>query len=92
MSDIKLLNEKLESVKIIMHENISNVLERGEKFKCLVDKTELLLEDSKIFNNNSRKLRNKLWWNNIKGKIIIGLIILIALGIISIVIYEETKK
>ena len=77
-----LVNEKIDSVKNIMVENIDRVLERGERIELLVDKTDRLLEQSFKFEKASKSLKRDIWWRSVRNKCIILGIVLIILGFI----------
>lgn len=66
----------MAEVKHIMIENIEKVLERGERIELLVDKTDHLSSEAFIFRKEARKLKNKMWWKNVK------MIILIVIGLL----------
>ena len=52
-------------------DNIEKVLDRGEKIEVLVDKTEALRFQADNFHKQGRALRNRMWWNNLKMKLIL---------------------
>ena len=53
------------------------VLERGEKIELLVDKTEVLDQHAFKFKKQSRKLKNSMWWKNVKLMILIAVMIIV---------------
>ncbi|GLC35106.1 hypothetical protein PLESTB_000555000 [Pleodorina starrii] len=57
---------ELHEVKHIMIENIEKVLERGERLDLLVDKTEGLQQVSLAFRREARRLKQTLWWKNVR--------------------------
>jgi hypothetical protein len=65
-----------------MMENIEKVLDRGEKLEVLVDKTESLRYQADQFQKSGKALRNKMWWQNIKMKLLVALIICIVIVVI----------
>ena len=76
---------EIEEVKGVMVANIEKVLQRGEHLDLLVDKAEELEYEANRFKKNATKLRKKMWWENMKWKVllffILGIIItFIALG------------
>jgi len=77
------VQDEINQVKDVMIKNIDKVLERGEKIELLVDKTEVLDQHAFKFKKQSRNLKNKLWWKNIKLWI---LIIVILAAIIYIIL------
>uniref|UniRef100_A0A453IUT2 V-SNARE coiled-coil homology domain-containing protein n=2 Tax=Aegilops tauschii TaxID=37682 RepID=A0A453IUT2_AEGTS len=59
------------------------VLDRGEKIELLVDKTEDLRSQAQDFKKQGTKIRQKMWWENMKIKLIaFGIIVLLILCII----------
>ena len=62
------------------------VLERGERIELLVDKTDHLQSESFAFKRDARRMRQKMWWQNVRwmaalgtaGLVIIYVIIAIA--------------
>jgi vesicle-associated membrane protein 72 len=73
---------QVSEVKNIMMENIEKVLDRGEKLEVLVDKTESLRYQADQFQKSGKALRNKMWWQNIKMKLLVGLIVAIVIVVI----------
>ncbi len=74
--------EQVSEVKNIMMENIEKVLDRGEKLEVLVDKTESLRYQADQFQKSGKALRNKMWWQNIKMKLLVALILSIVIVVI----------
>lgn len=56
------ITQNLESTKIILHQSIDKMLERGEKIDVLLDKTNDLSVTSKNFYKKSKKLNS--WCNS----------------------------
>ncbi|KAJ4891487.1 putative vesicle-associated membrane protein 726 [Raphanus sativus] len=74
---------QVTEVKGVMMENIEKVLDRGEKIELLVDKTENLRSQAQDFRTQGTKIRRKMWWENMKIKLIVlGIIIALILVII----------
>ena len=69
-----------------MMDNIEKVLDRGEKIEVLVDKTEALRFQADNFHKQGRALRNRMWWNNLKMKLIL-LVFVIGVGIIIFCVF-----
>ncbi len=70
---------QVSEVKEIMMQNIEKVLDRGEKLELLVDKTENLRYQADQFQKGGKALRNKMWWQNIKMKLMVFLIVAIVI-------------
>ena len=56
----------MEAVKGVMVENVEKVLERGEKFELLVDKTDRLARQAFRFESSSRELKSAMFWRKVK--------------------------
>ena len=52
------INKDLDYTKIIMHQNIDKVLERGEKIEDLVERSKDLSKSSKKFYKTTRKMNS----------------------------------
>ncbi|XP_044030831.1 vesicle-associated membrane protein 8 isoform X2 [Siniperca chuatsi] len=73
---------QVNEVKVILKDNISKVLERGERLDDLIDKTHDLQTSADSFQRTSTRVARKYWWKNIKMMIIIGVIVLIIVILI----------
>ena len=49
------VQQELDDTKIVLHNTIENVLQRGEKLDNLVDKSETLNTSSKMFYKQAKK-------------------------------------
>lgn len=86
------VNNKINQIKDIMHENISQSLENIVKMETIELKTEELIQSAGIFENSAKQLKNKMWWKNLKIKLIIFSIIAIILTIIISVSVVSLKQ
>ncbi|CAJ0962496.1 unnamed protein product, partial [Mesorhabditis belari] len=50
------VQEEVEETKVVMHQTIQSVLDRGEKLDDLVKKSDALSEQSKLFYTQARKM------------------------------------
>lgn len=74
---------QVSEVKGVMMQNIEKVLDCGEKIELLVDKSENLRSQAQDFRQQGTKIRRKLWYENMKIKLIVlGIIIALILVII----------
>ncbi|XP_020883980.1 vesicle-associated membrane protein 722 isoform X2 [Arabidopsis lyrata subsp. lyrata] len=78
-----MVKAQVSEVKGVMMENIEKVLDRGEKIELLVDKTENLRSQAQDFRTQGTQMRRKMWFQNMKIKLIV-LAIIIALILIII--------
>ena len=83
---LKLVNERLDSVKQVMVQTIDNVIVRGEKLDNLVDKTEQLDSSAFNFHKNAKKLRNQMLCKKIKLYFCISFSIIFILWLLSCLI------
>ncbi|CAL5392070.1 unnamed protein product [Camellia sinensis] len=87
ISKLAKVKAQVTEVKGVMMENIEKVLDRGEKIELLVDKTENLHsqceERAQDFRQQGTKIRRKMWFQNMKIKLVVlGIIIALILIII----------
>lgn len=66
-----------------MVDNIDKVLERGEKFETLYEKSDEMLVEANEFKKGSGKLKRKMFWR-LLVVIIVIIIILVAIIIIAV--------
>lgn len=83
LSKLAKVQAQVSQVKGVMMENIDRVIDRQEKIDGLVDKTENLRSQADGFRQGGTQLRRKLWWQNMKMKLIV-LAIIIALILIIV--------
>ncbi|XP_010469563.1 PREDICTED: vesicle-associated membrane protein 725-like [Camelina sativa] len=83
ISKLAKVKAQVTEVKGVMMENIEKVLDRGEKIELLVDKTEDLRSQAQDFRTQGTKLKRKMWYDNMKIKLIVfGIIMALVLIII----------
>ncbi|KAJ8561210.1 hypothetical protein K7X08_027400 [Anisodus acutangulus] len=82
ISKLSKVKAQVSEVKGVMMENIEKVLDRGEKIELLVDKTENLRSQAQDFRQQGTKIRRKMWYENMKIKLIVFAIIVVLLLII----------
>ncbi|XP_052207106.1 putative vesicle-associated membrane protein 726 isoform X2 [Diospyros lotus] len=74
---------QVTEVKGVMMENIEKVLDRGEKIELLVDKTENLRSQAQDFRQQGTKIKRKMWFHNMKIKLVVfGIFVALVLIII----------
>ncbi|XP_028773102.1 vesicle-associated membrane protein 722-like [Neltuma alba] len=73
---------QVSEVKGVMMENIEKVLDRGEKIELLVDRTENLRSQAQDFRQQGTKIRRKMWFQNMKVKLIVLAIIVLLIFVI----------
>ncbi|TMW56698.1 hypothetical protein Poli38472_006708 [Pythium oligandrum] len=80
------VRQKMEKVKMIMIENVNQLMERGEKIDLLVMRTEKLQQDAMKYEKSAKKLKNIYWWKNVKYWIVLGLCVGLLLFIVSFMV------
>ena len=81
------LQSQVQDVTNIMNENVNNVLERGGKLKDLEDRASVLKEGADQFEKNGLKIKKKMWWENMKMKIIIAVVAIVLIIIILLIAF-----
>ncbi|CAO3614166.1 unnamed protein product [Cunninghamella blakesleeana] len=76
------VQQQVDEVVNIMQENIDKVMQRGERFEDLRGKTEDLQSTAGHFRRGANQVRKRMWWKDLKWKIIIAVTIIVILGII----------
>lgn len=73
---------QVSEVKSIMLENIDKAIDRGENLNVLADKTETLRSQAQEFKNKGTKIRRKMWYQNMKIKLVVlGILLFLVLVI-----------
>ncbi|KAF3792884.1 Vesicle-associated membrane protein 724 [Nymphaea thermarum] len=71
---------QVSEVKNIMMENIDKVMDRQEKLDVLSEKTENLRSQAQRFQKQGVQVRRKMWFENMKIKLVIlGILLLLVL-------------
>ncbi|XP_074178466.1 vesicle-associated membrane protein 4 isoform X2 [Rhinolophus sinicus] len=84
--DFFLVQNQVDEVIDVMQENITKVIERGERLDELQDKSESLSDNATAFSNRSKQLRRQMWWRGCKIKAIMALVAAVLLLVIIILI------
>eukprot|EP01137_Pigoraptor_chileana_P002074 Opistho-2@2217 len=92
--DPKVARVKAEVTEVvgIMKQNIGKVLDRGEKLENLEEKSENLQEGAAKFRRGANTLKKRMWWANMKLRLIVFAIIAAVITIVALIIYFKTKK
>ncbi|XP_028966771.1 vesicle-associated membrane protein 2-like [Galendromus occidentalis] len=86
---LKQTQAQVDEVVGIMRTNVEKVLERDQKLSDLDDRASALQTGASQFEQSSRKLKKKFWWQNMKMNIIIGIVVLVILIIILASIFGK---
>ncbi|OCT82905.1 hypothetical protein XELAEV_18025440mg [Xenopus laevis] len=89
---IRHVQNQVDEVIDVMQENITRVIERGERLDELQDKSESLSDNATAFSSRARHLRKKMWWREFKMKAIIALAFLIILLVIIVPIILKYRS
>ncbi|KAL6970303.1 hypothetical protein U1Q18_030002 [Sarracenia purpurea var. burkii] len=74
------VNAQVSEVKSIMRENIDKVIDRGEVLSVLSDKASDLRDSADEFKRKGTQLKRKMWYQNMKVKLLVlGILLLLAL-------------
>ena len=87
--DLKPLFDQVDEVGAQMKKNRDMALEREGKLDELHDRADELREKATKFNTTATEVKRKMWWDNLRMKIIIGssVSVLLLLIIIIIILY-----
>ena len=75
-----------------MRDNVNKVLERDVKLGELDARAENLEAASNSFATSAKRVRKKMWWENLKMKLIIGGVLLAILIIIITIIAVKVRR
>uniref|UniRef100_A0A4W3KFV4 Vesicle-associated membrane protein 4 n=1 Tax=Callorhinchus milii TaxID=7868 RepID=A0A4W3KFV4_CALMI len=78
---IKHVQNQVDEVIDVMQENITRVIERGERLDELQDKSESLSDNATAFSNRAKQLRRQMWWRECKVSVVQRLLILPLLNV-----------
>jgi len=73
---------KVDTVKIVMQENVDAALQNCVKLESIELAAEDLQQQAGVFRRNAKDLKNKMWWKDMKMKLIIAAIIIVILIVI----------
>uniref|UniRef100_A0A3Q3FDF8 Vesicle-associated membrane protein 4 n=1 Tax=Labrus bergylta TaxID=56723 RepID=A0A3Q3FDF8_9LABR len=63
---LKHVQSQVDEVIDVMQENISKVIERGERLDDLQDKSESLSDNASAFSSRAKQLHRRMWWRDMK--------------------------
>ena len=82
------LNEEIDQTRSQLLNTCDKLCERDEHLESIFTQTKNLNTDANIFRNESRILKNKMWWKDVHFYIIILMLIVF----LSIIIIFSIKK
>lgn len=71
-NNLVLVNEEVEEVRLMMLDNISKLMNRGDKINLLVDQTDRLTSSSLVFQKRAQLIKRKMWLSATKLYFMIG--------------------
>ena len=83
------LSEQVKEVAGIMKDNRDKVLEREGKLSDLDTRADNLNKVATKFNSNATAVRKKMWWENVKTKICIGVSSFVIVILIIIIVLHQ---
>ncbi|KAI5946193.1 Vesicle-associated membrane protein 4 [Manis javanica] len=83
---IKHVQNQVDEVIDVMQENITKVIERGERLDDLQDQSESLSDNAAAFSSRSKQLRRQMWWRGCKMKASVALVAVVLSLVIIILI------
>ena len=87
-SNLEATRRQVDEVQNIMKENVEKVLERDGKLSQLEDRAERLQEGTEQFHKSSIRIKRKQFWENMKMKIIIGVVVLVIILVFLIWLFS----
>ncbi|XP_073449334.1 vesicle-associated membrane protein 4 [Aquarana catesbeiana] len=89
---IRHAQNQVDEVIGVMQENITKVIERGERLDELQDKSESLSDNATAFSSRARQLRRQMWWRECKMKAIVALVFILILLVIIVPIILKYRS
>ncbi|CAH6718664.1 vacuolar v-SNARE Nyv1p [[Candida] jaroonii] len=71
--NLVLVNEDVEEVRQLMLDNISKLMNRGDKINLLVDQTDRLTTSASVFQKRAQVIRRRMWLSTSKFYILVAL-------------------
>jgi len=81
--------ENFLTTTILMKNNVSIMIQREEKLSDLDARADNLEQSSARFATTSRRMKEKMWWENMKTKLCIGISTFVIVILIIIIILHQ---
>lgn len=75
---IQEVKDKMSEVRVVMVNNIARVIDRGERLDDVLVKSDSLASTAQLFKRTATRLRNRMWWQNVKMWIALGAVLLVV--------------
>ncbi|KNC98416.1 uncharacterized protein SPPG_06120 [Spizellomyces punctatus DAOM BR117] len=85
------VQNQVDEVIGIMHNNIEKVMARGERLESLQNKTDDLQQGALQFKRGATKVRRQMWWKDLKLKLIIAAIVIVILIVIIVPVVKSVQ-
>ncbi|TPX66570.1 hypothetical protein SpCBS45565_g04391 [Spizellomyces sp. 'palustris'] len=85
------VQNQVDEVIGIMHNNIEKVMARGERLDSLQNKTDDLQQGALQFKRGATKVRRQMWWKDLKLKLIIAAIVIVMLIVIIVPVVKSVQ-
>ncbi|KAF3835061.1 hypothetical protein F7725_027619, partial [Dissostichus mawsoni] len=82
----KQVQSQVDEVIDVMQENISKVIERGERLEDLQDKSESLSDNASAFSSRAKHLHRRMWWRDMKVGCLFYMKLIIALVVVALLL------
>lgn len=69
---VKKVKVAVEEVKGMAMDNVERAIQRGQRIDDIVQATDDLQYQAEGFQRSSHQLSNQIWWNSMRGKLLIG--------------------
>ena len=86
---IKKLKDHVTKVLNIMPQNFDKIFERGSRLDYLEDRSEMMSNRADPFSVSGRRVSPKMWWQNMKINISIGVVVFIIILVIIVSLIES---
>lgn len=86
------LQNQVDDVMGIMQDNVTNVMQRGEKLSSMKNKAADLEKGANAFGRSATRVKEKAWFEDMKMKLILIVVVLIILGIVLVPMFIKKKK
>jgi hypothetical protein len=86
------VTKKVDAVKLVMQDNVDMALQNCVKLESIEKQAEELQQQAGVFKRSAHDLKKKMWWQNMKMKLIIATIVIVILAIIIGVIVHMSQQ
>ena len=85
---------QVDAVRGVMQENVGQMLNNMDRASNLETASSELANQARSFQKTARKTKRKMWWNNLKMKLVIGggLLVLLLIILASSGAFSGKKK